>query len=163
MSVTQPLRVNILGQVFWLQLWLEPVRLIGSFLPVGHYGSFLYWAGGGDKKGKWHSPTYCGHFWACEILNSIFSGGFLSTCLTCCLALANRLPCIGQSSLALTSVVSLKVNLMKVLVAQSCPTLCDPMNCSDPVDCSTPGLSVRGILQARILVWVTISSYRVST
>ena len=35
-------------------------------------------------------------------------------------------------------------------VAQSCPTLCDP------VDCSPPGSSVHGILQARILEWVTI-------
>ena len=32
-----------------------------------------------------------------------------------------------------------------VLVAQSCPTLCDSM------DCSLPGSSVHGILQARIL------------
>ena len=37
---------------------------------------------------------------------------------------------------------------MKVLVAQSCPTLCDPM------DCSPPGSSVHGILQARMLEWV---------
>ena len=37
-----------------------------------------------------------------------------------------------------------------VLVAQLCPTLCDPM------DCSPPGFSVRGILQARILEWVAI-------
>ena len=37
---------------------------------------------------------------------------------------------------------------MKVKVAQSCPTLCDP------VDCSLPGSSVHGILQARILEWV---------
>ena len=36
-------------------------------------------------------------------------------------------------------------------VAQSCPTLCDP------VDCSPPGSSVHGILQARILDWVAIS------
>ena len=36
-------------------------------------------------------------------------------------------------------------------VTQSCPTLCDPM------DCSLPGSSVHGILQARILEWVTIS------
>ena len=36
-------------------------------------------------------------------------------------------------------------------VAQSCPTLCDP------VYCSLPGSSVHGILQARILKWVTIS------
>ena len=37
-----------------------------------------------------------------------------------------------------------------VLVAQSCPTLCDPM------DCSHPDSSVHGILQARILEWVAI-------
>ena len=34
--------------------------------------------------------------------------------------------------------------------AQSCPTLCDPM------DFSLPGSSVHGILQARILEWVAI-------
>ena len=37
-------------------------------------------------------------------------------------------------------------------VAQSCPTLCDPM------DCSLPGSSLHGILQARVLEWVAISS-----
>ena len=37
---------------------------------------------------------------------------------------------------------------MLCLVAQSHPTLCDP------VDCSPPGSSVHGILQARILEWV---------
>ena len=37
-----------------------------------------------------------------------------------------------------------------VLVAQSCLTLCNPMNCSLP--CS----SVYGISQARILEWVAI-------
>ena len=36
-------------------------------------------------------------------------------------------------------------------VAQSCPTLCDPL------DCSLPGSSTHGILQAGILEWVTIS------
>jgi len=35
-------------------------------------------------------------------------------------------------------------------VAQSCPTLCDLM------DCSPPGSSVHGISQARILEWVAI-------
>ena len=34
---------------------------------------------------------------------------------------------------------------------QSCLTLCDPM------DCSLPGFSIHGILQARTLEWVTIS------
>ena len=39
---------------------------------------------------------------------------------------------------------------LKVLVAQPCLTLCDPM------DCSLPGSSVYGILQARILKWGAI-------
>ena len=42
-------------------------------------------------------------------------------------------------------------------VAQSCPTLWDP------VDCSLPGSSVHGIFQARILQWVTISFSRGSS
>ena len=33
---------------------------------------------------------------------------------------------------------------------QSCPALCDPM------DCSSPGSSAHGILQARILEWVAV-------
>ena len=41
---------------------------------------------------------------------------------------------------------------MKVLVAQSRPTLCNPTDCSSP-----PGSSVHGILQARTLEWVAIS------
>ena len=40
--------------------------------------------------------------------------------------------------------------VVKVLVIQSCPTLCDPM------DCSPPGSSVYGILQARVLEWVAM-------
>ena len=40
--------------------------------------------------------------------------------------------------------------IVKVFVAQSCPTLCNPM------DCNPPGSSVHGILQARILEWVAI-------
>ena len=35
-------------------------------------------------------------------------------------------------------------------VTQTCPTLCNP------IDCNLPGSSFRGILQARILEWVTI-------
>ena len=37
-----------------------------------------------------------------------------------------------------------------ILVTQSCPAICDPM------DCSLPGSSVHEILQATILEWVTI-------
>ena len=42
-------------------------------------------------------------------------------------------------------------------VAQSCPTLCDPVNFSPP------GSSVHGVLQARILEWVAISFSRGSS
>ena len=41
--------------------------------------------------------------------------------------------------------------LVAYLVTQSCPTLCDPM------DCSPPSSFVHGILQSRILEWVAIS------
>ena len=46
---------------------------------------------------------------------------------------------------------------VKVFVAQSRLTL------SDPTDCSPPDFSVRGILQARILEWVTIPFFRESS
>ena len=41
------------------------------------------------------------------------------------------------------------------LLAQPCPTLCDPM------DCNPAGSSVLAILQARILEWVAMTSSRV--
>ena len=46
---------------------------------------------------------------------------------------------------------------MCMLVTQSCPTLCNA------VDCSPPGPLVREILQARILEWVAISFSRGSS
>ena len=42
-------------------------------------------------------------------------------------------------------------------VAQSCPTLCDPM------DCSLPDSSICGIFQARVLEWAAISFSRGSS
>ena len=42
-------------------------------------------------------------------------------------------------------------------VAQLCPTLCDPM------DCSLPGISVHGVFQARVLEWVAIAFSRGSS
>ena len=44
-----------------------------------------------------------------------------------------------------------------VLVTQSCPTLCDTM------DCSWPRSSVHGVFQTRILEWVAISFSRGSS
>ena len=42
-------------------------------------------------------------------------------------------------------------------VAQLCPTLCDPM------DCTLPGSSLHGILQARVPEWVAISTPKFET
>ena len=62
------------------------------------------------------------------------------------------------STLTIYSTRCLKVEgRVKVLVAQSCLT---PY---DPVDCSQPGSSVPGILQARILEWVAMPSSRGSS
>ena len=64
--------------------------------------------------------------------------------------------------------VGLKLNIQKTKimasgpiqfssVAQSCPTLCDSM------DCSLQGSSVRGVFQAIVLEWIAISFSRGSS
>ena len=53
--------------------------------------------------------------------------------------------------------VSFHSNPKESEVTQSCPTLCNT------VDCSLPSSSVHGILQARILEWVAISFSRGSS
>ena len=50
---------------------------------------------------------------------------------------------------------------MEVLVAQSCLTLCDPIDCSPPAHITNPLVHV--ISQARILVWVAITVSRRSS
>ena len=46
------------------------------------------------------------------------------------------------------------LNSVSAKSLQSCPTLCNPM------DCSPPSSSAHGILQVRILKWVTMPSFR---
>ena len=63
------------------------------------------------------------------------------------------LPFLGlaySSHFRLNPLLSKEEKKVKVLVTQSCPTLCNPM------DYSLPGFSVHGILQARMLEWVAI-------
>ena len=57
---------------------------------------------------------------------------------------------ISLISVAFLSRERAVVCLYEVLVAQSCQSLCDL------IDCSPPGSSVHGILQARIQEWVAI-------
>ena len=66
-----------------------------------------------------------------------------------CLALASRFFTLVPRRKPLSSSAS--------EVAQSCPTLCNPMNCS------LSGSSIHGIFQARVLEWVAISFSRGSS
>ena len=64
---------------------------------------------------------------------------------------------VSVISLLIGIVVNGCIHYSEIEVAQSCPTLCNP------VDCSLPDSSLRGILQARILEWVAISFSRGSS
>ena len=55
------------------------------------------------------------------------------------------------------NIYTLKVEKLKVFIAQLSPTLCDLM------DCSLPGSSDHGILEARPLEWVGIPFSRASS
>ena len=63
----------------------------------------------------------------------------------------------GKPAKALQDRMKMKVLKVEVLVTQSCTTFCDPM------DCSLPGFTIHGILQARILEWVAIPFSRGSS
>ena len=67
----------------------------------------------------------------------------------------NNLRYADDTTLAAESEEESKSLLMKVKseseVAQSCPTL------SNPMDCSPPGSSVHGIFQSRVLEWGAIA------
>ena len=65
--------------------------------------------------------------------------------------------CFSKQFIKITVLPSCRERKGEVLVAQLCLTLCDSR------DCSLPGSSVHGILQARILEWVTISFSKASS
>ena len=64
---------------------------------------------------------------------------------------------LTYSVIGWTHLASPWTHIRQCACMQSCPILCDP------IDCSPPGSSVHGILQARILEWVAISFSRGSS
>ena len=98
-------------------------------------------------------------------LSPALAGRFSSTgpagksCLPFCIRTFPILSLPSQwFSLLLTWLIPLSLMCICAwLHAQSCPTLCNPM------DCSPPGFSVHRIFQARILEWVATSSSRISS
>ena len=115
----------------------------------------------------------CGHWWVFQICPSIYC----STLTASAFRIWNSSAGIPSLPLALLIIMLLKAHLtshsrmsgsrwvttqswLLVCIAkllQSCLTLCDP------VDCCPPGFSAHGILQARILEWIAVSSSRGSS
>ena len=93
------------------------------------------------------------HFWK---LRSVYSVPLNSYCSVAklCATLLTPWTVAHQAPLSMEFP---RQEYQKVLVTQSCPTLCDPR------DCSPPGSSVHRISQIRILEWVAISSCRGSS
>ena len=56
-----------------------------------------------------------------------------------------------------SSIIVIVIKVCCAKLSQSCLTLCNPM------DCSPPGSTVRGILKTRILEWVAMPSFRGSS
>ena len=104
-----------------------------------------------------YSSSAC-NFWACIttlllLLLSRFSR--VRLCATPQTAAHQALPSLGFSRQGHWSGLPFPSPMHKVKseneVAQSCPTL------SDPMDCSLPGSSIHGIFQARVLEWGAIA------
>ena len=90
------------------------------------------------------------------LVNAAAAAKLLQSCLTLCDLTDSRLPHPWDSPGKNTGVgCHFLLQCMKVKseseVAQSCPTLCDPM------DCSLLGSSIHGIFQARVLEWGAIA------
>ena len=87
----------------------------------------------------------------CPLPGDLANSGIKST--------SSAFPALQEDSLPLSYQGSPYYYLVCVFVPslQICLTLCDPM------DCNSPGSSVHGILQARILEWVAMPSSRASS
>ena len=117
--------------------FLIKVQLIYNFILVSgiqHSNSVFY---------RLNSQYYCTVYWYVylHVLSYILS----HIC---------RDPTAGSLGILAPHYISVSPAVVVVVHAQSCPTLCDPM------DCSPLGSSVLGISPAKILEWVAISSSR---
>ena len=119
----------------------------------------VWWFGG-----RWTTNKSCNHFITWFVLVMVYSELFwnhlrsitgLSKWVIVPMLFQNSsyLSChvLHVATTLLTYLLVVTVSVCRtVLVAQSCLTLCDPTNCS------LPGFSVHGILQAKILEWIAI-------
>ena len=109
-----------------------------------HYFKWMFYFVGWLKKKTYYSVNIFPFLYIFVVfLLIIFNGPFIFGC--CRFVLFDLTNCQSEDTEWVSE------------VAQSCPTLCDPM------DCSLPGSSVHGISQARIQKWVAISFSRRSS
>ena len=103
----------------------------------------------GDSGGQ--GSLACCSPWSCRV------GHDLVTEQQC----HSKIPCAAKPGANKSQINNFFKEVLGVVCAysviQSCPTLCNPM------DCSPPGSSVHGILQARIVEWVSIPFSRGSS
>ena len=116
------------------------------------------------KNIKWHELSRSSPFLLLKpqilaLSFPCFSLSFISQiCFACFLTLFKWINCAIFCSASFVRFMCIAMKTYeKVSVSQSCLTLCDPK------DCSPPGSSTHGILQARILEWVAISFSRGSS
>ena len=124
--------VHVINLVIFLWLWFSVCRPSDGE-GLGTYGSFLM--GETDWEGNWVL------FW--WVVGALFSKSLIQFSVD------------GWSCVP-SLLFDWRPNYCE-WSPQSCPTLCDPM------DCSLPGSSLHGILQARVLEWVAISFSRGSS
>ena len=131
-------------------------------LPENHLTYSLFWRLGKCTLYRF-SGMHCESEWLCQDLRaymgrwdlnpvspvSLMLPSYHSSCLP---AIVRKEKQIGKESK--TSCLKSILRVHCCLVAKLCPALCDPM------DGSQPDSSVQGIVQARILEWVAISSSR---
>ena len=111
---------------------------------------------------SWQCPGFnCGLPWDTARLGSFLQFGYMSQCVCVCVSVC---VCVCTRTCSVVSDWSDSAHTKCSLAlrgawmpAQLCLTPCDPM------DSSPPGSAVHGILQARIVEWVTISSSRGSS
>ena len=101
-------------------------------------------------------PSCLYSFYSPPLFSSL---SFASCCVMGnCLLYSAKIELSAYSNYWITFYIpSFKIFQYTLLVAQMCPTLCDPR------DCSPTGSSVHGTLQARLWEWVAISSSRESS
>ena len=165
------LKLQYFGHLMWRANWLESILMLGKIkgqrrgLTEDEMVGWHHQVNGhefeqtlGDSEGQ--GSLACCSSWGCKESDTLRLNSSSST-LTDSLWLL----CLGRwqgqkqedksgMHFHLPLIGRLEQECMH---AQSCPTLCDPM------DYSLPGSSVHGIIQARILEWVAISFSRRSS